>query len=96
LHLGPWVLNYALANYNHALAGGGELVGGEARPGKINMRYRCAIRLTGVRLAAAVWPETAPTTGGGEATAALPPRLGFWREEGKCKQKNGNGSFYRS
>jgi hypothetical protein len=59
------------------LSAAGSSPTGGARPGTVNMWHKDAIGLTGVRLVAAAWPETAPASGGGETVAALPPRLGF-------------------
>jgi hypothetical protein len=57
----------------------GWLVDGERCPEEMHKRHGGAIGHTGVRLATAVWSETAPASGGGEAAVALPSRLGFQR-----------------
>jgi hypothetical protein len=45
------------------------------------MLHRGAIGLTTDRMGVVAWPEVMPASGGGEAAAALPPRLGSgkWR-----------------
>jgi hypothetical protein len=48
------------------------------------MLHRGAIGLTADQMAVVARPEVLPGSGGGEATAALPPRLGFRRTVAKC------------
>jgi hypothetical protein len=56
-------------------------------------RHGRAIGLTSDRCAAVVGSGKLPAGGGGEAVAALPPRLGFRRVTAQCGKTSGLGSI---
>jgi hypothetical protein len=79
LHLGPWFHNYALGLHNYALAGGGELAGGELWPKEMNKWHEASIGLTSDRLMVVARSGTAPASGGDKTVAVRLPRLGLRR-----------------
>jgi hypothetical protein len=74
-----------LENHNRALRRKGELASGERRPEQVNKQHESSIGVTTGRLQVVARVEMMPASSGSEGAAALPPRLGFRREEGKCK-----------